>query len=212
MKNLLTHTLIVSTVVLGSLVGTASRSYALTFVFNTVCSNSNISGAIDCTGAFSNGNNTGTQSKINASLSQITTDFADTLATLGASAGTWSQIGTTNQGQSSGPFGLTPGSATGTLTFDTAQTGIFAVALKSSTKFSFYLFNGGTTGISSLTYNTIGTSKNNQGLAQGLSHATLYRYSGTVTPRPVQVHEPISSLVGFVGLAAVGLLKKRLEN
>lgn len=129
--------------------------------------------AIACSGAWS-GNNVNQQA---ASISRLGLDFHQFVGN-----GTWAYIGTTNAGSAVGPFGTVPGSITGTLSLDSPITGFFALALKSSTNFSFYLFNGGTSGISRVDFTTIGTSLNKKGIAQDLSHASLYDFDAAPIP------------------------------
>ena len=134
--------------------------------------------AIACSGAW-NGNDVNQRSAV---LSQLDFDFHQFVGN-----GAWTYLGTTNAGSASGPFGTVPGTVGGTLSFDSRITGFFALALKSSTNFSLYLFDGGSAGLASVDFTTIGTSLNRRGSAQALSHASLYDFdaaSAAVVPPP----------------------------
>ena len=107
-----------------------------------------------------------------------------------------------------GDFGLTglthvsdiTGSGSGTLSF-ALQSGPFVIALKAGDAFSLYAFAGG---ISSVAFDTLGVGfYSGQGKAhfgQDLSHADLYS---------APVPEPVSSALMLVGLAAIGMARRR---
>jgi hypothetical protein len=148
--------------------------------------------AIACSGAWQ-GNDANQQDHV---LAQLSSAFG---------GGPWSYIGTTNAGEISGPFSSVPGVATGTLTFDNPQVGFFSIALKASNQFSLYLFNGGEAGISSIDFTTIGTSLNQEGQPQDLSHASLYRPGGTPIPTP-------ALLPGLIGMGLAAWRKRKSEQ
>ena len=100
-----------------------------------------------------------------------------------------------------GPFASNPGSGTsGTLSFDTPQTGFFVLGIKGGPTYSLYLFNGGSLGISALNFDTLGVTKGNGGAGPGLSHLALFA-------QPVP--EPESYALMFAGLAVVGTIVRR---
>ncbi len=118
----------------------------------------------------------------------------------------------TYQGKSddagNGPFTANPNTVSaGTLTFDSAVTGLFVIGLKASSTYSFYEFNGGTRGITSLQFSTRGTAQNSQGDAQALSHAALY-----LDPPSDVVPEPSTYMMMAAGLAGLGLVARRRNN
>lgn len=78
--------------------------------------------------------------------------------------------------------------------------GPFVIALKASDQFSLYYYSN-TGGTSSLFYDTIGTSVNKRGIAQDLSHATIY----TLVPEP----ETYAMLLAGLGLVGFTLRKQK---
>ena len=89
--------------------------------------------------------------------------------------GGWSEVA----GDLSGSAGTT-----GTFAINPTISGPFAIALKAANSFSLYFYDAGVTNLASLDFSTIGTSVNKQGMAQGLSHATLYTTSVSAVPEP----------------------------
>jgi hypothetical protein len=187
---------LLATATIVSLTPVAGAEAAL-IVGNPLCNISNVTGVVACAGSFS-GNDSNQQADV---LSQLVSSFGSFTG-----AGLWSHNTGTDKsdGPGFGPFTSNPEVTNGTLTFDTPQTGFFAIALKAGPRFSLYLLNGGTTGISSFNFNTIGTSTNPNGKAQDLSHASLYYFEGEDT-------EPIPTpalLPGLIGLGIAGLRQR----
>lgn len=152
--------------------------------------------ALACSGAWA-GNDSQQMTEL---LAQLSLDFASVVGT----DATFTVLGKSDD-SGSGPFVSNMENATsGTLTFDTAQTGYFAISLKASDAFSVYLFNGGDAGVTSIDFSTLGVSVNGNGNAQGLSHATLIG----VTPIP----EPETYALMLAGLGAVGLMARRRQR
>jgi hypothetical protein len=149
--------------------------------------------AIACSGSW-NGNN----------LNQTTDVLAKLTSSFGALG--WSTGSTSNGTAASGIFRSAVGSTTGTITFANPVYGIFALALKASNQFSLYEFDGGTAGITSISFTTAGTSVNAQGIPQGLSHATFYQTTPVaVTATP----EPATLVLMVTGLGMVGMMRRR---
>lgn len=152
---------------------------------------------VTCSGALSG--NIGDNNNLAAELSLLSSTFG----------GTYNYVGKTNDANF-GPFANNPaGSISGSLNFDTPETGLFVVGLKASNTFSFYLYNGGVSGIGSVSFNTIGSGTNNQGIAQGLSHATLYRANDTQVNVNAVVPEPSTYALMAAGLAGLGLVSRK---
>lgn len=129
---------------------------------------------------------------------------ADVLAYINT---TWG-VSFTDQGASddaaNGPFTSNPNGATGTLTFDFALDQAFVLALKAGNQFSLFYFDGSGPAISSIDYSTLGVNVNNQGIAQGLSHATVY--STALVPG---IPEPETYALMLAGLGMVGFMARR---
>ncbi|WP_008312186.1 PEP-CTERM sorting domain-containing protein [Leptolyngbya sp. PCC 6406] len=141
------------------------------------CSNATGMSFVACSGSWQ-GNDS---NQIPAILQQLTTDFGSILG-----EGAWNYSGANkSDAAGNGIFTSNPSSTSGKLTFDTVQKGFFVVSLKAANAFSFYLFDGGDEGLLSIDFNTLGTSTNNNGQAQGLSHASFFSFAPTVQP-PVE--------------------------
>ena len=102
-----------------------------------------------------------------------------------------------------GPFTSNPDGTSGMLTFDSAIDGAFVLSLKAGDQFSLYYYDGSGPAISSISYSTIGTNLNSNGIPNGLSHASLY--GGSVAAVP----EPETYALMLAGLGAMGFLSKR---
>jgi len=153
--------------------------------------------AIACSGAWS-GNNLNQQADV---LAQLAADFGSTWAYAGTSAGA----------VASGPFQSAGLGSTGTINFSGPIYGLFAMALKASNEFSLYLFDGGTSGVSSITYTTIGSAVNVRGIPQNLSHASLYSVEGDDPFKPdvVTTPEPGTIVLMMTGLGAIAVVRRR---
>lgn len=167
----------------------------------TACSSATVTaggvGYTACRGAFE-GNDTGAGNPLLTLLN-------GGLFAAEAGSGTWTQLGKSDSGQ----FKADEGSTSGNWSLLTGQklSGTFVLSLKASTYYSAYLF----TNLSDITggfFETIGVSTNKKGMAQGLSHASLFYLEGSapsVNPNPPTnpqaVPEPMT-LMG-TGLAAV---------
>jgi hypothetical protein len=143
---------------------------------------------VACTGSFS-GNIHGAPSE----LSYLGSVFG----------GSFTYAGKSDDG-GHGPFTSSPSGATnGTLTFDTPIVGNFVIGLKAANNYSYYFFNA-VSSISSLTFDsTSGVATNKHGIAQGLSHASLYVQS--LQPVP----EPETYALMLAGLASVVFVSRR---
>jgi hypothetical protein len=150
-----------------------------------------------CSGAWE-GNDASQQDSL---MGQLELDFAGLLGD-GAS---FAWLGKSDDA-GSGPFVSNSTAPSGTLTFDEAQTGLFAVSLKAGDAFSVYLFDGGDAGVQSINFSTLGVQVNGNGLGAGLSHAALIGVSGAVTP---PIPEPQTYALMLAGLGLVGFVAVR---
>ena len=152
---------------------------------------------IACSGAWA-GNDASQQDSL---MGQLELDFAGLLGD-GAS---FAWLGKSDDA-GSGPFVSNSTAPSGTLTFDVAQTGLFAVSLKAGDAFSVYLFDGGDAGLQSINFSTLGVQVNGNGFGAGLSHAALIGVSGAVTP---PIPEPQTYALMLAGLGLVGFVAVR---
>jgi hypothetical protein len=106
-----------------------------------------------------------------------------------------------------GPFTANPNNQTsGTLTFDTALTGLFAVSIKAGDAFSVYLFDGGAGGLTSIDFSTAGVSLGGNGQPNALSHASLIGIEPGLVPG---IPEPETYALMLAGLGVVGFMARR---
>jgi len=168
----------------------ASANAALTTV-SPDCNLSVLSPSyFDCGGSFA-GNNQNQEADV---LAYIQTTWAQTFTDQGSS----------DTPVTFGPFTGNPDTATGTLTFDFAIDQAFVLTLKAGNQFSLFYFDGSGPAISSIDYSTLGVNVNNQGVANGLSHATIY--AGNLVPG---IPEPETYALMLAGLGAVGFMARR---
>ncbi|MEB3272259.1 MAG: PEP-CTERM sorting domain-containing protein [Prochlorothrix sp.] len=147
---------------------------------------------LGCSGAYE-GNDSNDQENVMNALSTLGSN-------LGLASGTWGyDSDDKSDADGNGVFTSNPGGSSGTLSFDSPMYGIFAVALKASTYYSIFVFDGGTTGISSFDFTTDGVAINNDDGA-GLSHATFYSYNA--------VPEPLT-LLGTAAALGMGVVMRR---
>src|SRR5258708_39012909 len=119
--------------------------------------------ALACGGGY-NGNNMNQQGAV---TSQMSSDFSTFTG-----AGTWwSYLGDANFS----------GQTNGTVSLDNPMTGYFVVLLKSSNQFSYYLYNGGTAGLSTTDFPDAGTPANQNPPPQRASPLPPSRWH---SPRP----------------------------
>ena len=105
-----------------------------------------------------------------------------------------------------GPFSSNPsGSTSGTLSFDTAQKGLFVLGIKGGPDYSLYLFNGGSSGITSLNWDTLGITTGGGKAGPGLSHFALFT---STTPIP----EPETYALMLAGLGVIGFIARRRKQ
>jgi len=194
---------------IGLLVGAIAPAQAQLVSVSPSCNNASAitqltPDAIACSGAW-DGNNLNQQAAV---LSQLQADFGSYVAP----GATWAYGGSTAGAVPSGPFASAIGTSTGTINFASPIYGLFAMALKASNEFSLYLFDGGSAGLSTISYTTIGSAINVRGIPQDLSHASLYTVTGDdpFTPDVVtSTPEPGTIVLMMTGLGAVALVRRR---
>lgn len=141
-------------------------------------------GYLDCVGAFS-GNVMGDASE------------ADHLTSVWG--GDWTWLGKSDDA-GSGPFVAGyDGVISGTLVFDAPIQGLFVLAIKGGPSYSYYEFDGGTGGIGSLSFDTLGVAKGNGKAGPGLSHFGLYVQS-------IPVPEPQTYALMLAGFGLIGFM------
>ena len=183
------------------LCGLASPAHALLVSTGLSCNAGNVMvtgfdpDALACSGAWA-GNDTPQEADL---LAQLAVDFGSVLG----SGATFAVLGKSDDANN-GPFTSNPETTSGTLTFDTAQTGFFAVTLKAGNAFSTYLFDGGVLGLTSIDFSTAGVQVNQNGIPAELSHATLI----DVSPIP----EPETYALMLAGLGAMGFVARRRKQ
>ena len=134
-----------------------------------------------CSGAWA-GNNMNQQTDV---LAQIMADWG----------GIWSFVGTTNEGETSGPFLQVDGATSGYVKFDLPITGSFILALKAANQFSLYYFKN-VVDLAEVEFSTAGVALNAQFDPQALSHASLY----SAVPEPSTVILLGTGLLGLFGV------------
>lgn len=83
------------------------------------------------------------------------------------------------------------------INFLSPKKGAFVIGLKQADFYSFYLMNGGTTGLSTINFNTLGVT--DKGGSLGLSHAVFVG----------EVPEPQTYALMLAGLGLMGFLARR---
>lgn len=168
------------------------------------------SGYTSCAGAFA-GNDTGNQGTLLDKLNSGSIFSGEYDAVSGAS---WEILGKSDDGSNdvTAENGSTLGSWSAML--DNVYSTI-AVSLKSSTSYSTYLFTGVTTAELSGLFDTVGTSINQRGNAQALSHMTVAYYNAPTPEEPEAESVPEPGMVmGLLAMTTVGIgsLKSRRRD
>ena len=84
-----------------------------------------------------------------------------------------------------------------------------AISFKAAKNFSIYKWNA-PLGTDRIDWSTAGTATNNRGIAQGLSHASVYFRRNDNTPDPVSTPEPgTAGMMALLALGAVTSWKKQ---
>jgi hypothetical protein len=163
---------------------------------------------MECWGAFSGNDvaNPNSPSDNSSGLIALLTEYTTNKGLLG----TWSAstADKSDTKDTNGVFTSNPETTEGTLTFDSKQVGLFGISLKASNSFSLYLFDGGTEGITSIDFSTIGTSTNDKDKPQDLSHASFFAFTPDDSG-DVDVPEPATAAaLGTFALLGLAMKKK----
>lgn len=176
----------------------SATAIALVFGAMSVPAFAKTTGSVSCSGSTATIGNAGYISCQGPTLGNVAPGQVNTATFAGH--GTFSLVGKSDDA-GFGPFGeKNNGATSGTLTFDSVQKGYFVLGIKGGPDFSLYLFNGGTTGIQSLAFDTNGITKGNGGAGPGLSHFALF-----TSPVP----EPETYVLMLAGLGVMGFVAKR---
>ncbi|MGA1627125.1 MAG: PEP-CTERM sorting domain-containing protein [Prochlorothrix sp.] len=148
-----------------------------------------------CSGAYE-GNDSNDQVNVMNALASLGSDLGLT--------GDWGyDAADKSDADGNGVFTSNPDISSGTLSFDSPMYGIFAVALKAADYYSIFVFDGGTTGISTFNFTTDGVALNsNSGDGADLSHATFYSYNAKPVPEPL-------TLLGTAAALGIGAVMRR---
>jgi hypothetical protein len=120
----------------------------------------------------------------------------------------WTYVGKTDD-VNFGPFTSNPGTSSGVLTLDSPIDGPFAISLKASNSFSVYLFENHQD-VTAIEFSTAGTSVNGNGIAQNLSHSSLYLATRTTQSLPEPPAVAVWTLMGVI-VAGTTRVRKRCE-
>lgn len=114
--------------------------------------------------------------------------------------GDFSYGGTTDEGQTTGPFSSVDGTSTGSVILDSPISGPFVLALKANNQFSLYYF-ANLVGETQFDFDTWGVAVNQNQKAQGLSHASAYVQRTVEVPAPSTWLLLASGVFVFLGMA-----------
>ncbi|MBW4527812.1 MAG: PEP-CTERM sorting domain-containing protein [Phormidium tanganyikae FI6-MK23] len=159
---------------------------------------SGLGSSTSCIGAFSGndaqGNGTG------ALFDQLSTGVFSGITN-------WTFVGKSDEGAFTAP----DTSSSGNWSIATGITGPFVLSLKAGNAWSAYFFeNVNNLAVLGGTWETDGVSTNQRGIAQDLSHATIYRAVVDTPPPPKPIPEPgTTAALGLFALGAFGRLKQK---
>ena len=161
-------------------------------VDGTPCANFAVSGSVDCAGGFANENTTPISNIIN--VVETETFMGQSWSTIVGGTG-FTEYKDDNSGAGS-TNSLINGNANGTVTFLSAVSGPFVLALKYGNEFSAFLMSPG----NYVAGNTITFAASAD--QQGLSHAAIYTNVAAIP-------EPETYALMLAGLAAIGASVRR---
>ena len=162
-------------------------------VDGTPCANFAVSGSVDCAGGFDGENTTPISNLVNVANTE--TFGGPTWATI-VGGTSFTEYKDDNSGAGS-TNAMIDGNGTGSVTFLSAMSGPFILALKYGNEFSAFLYTSSTFAVGDkITFNTAANQN-------GLSHAAIYTNSVTAVP------EPETYALMLAGLGVVTFVSKR---
>lgn len=198
----------------------------------TSCNTADLVGSYACAGRYE-GNDIGNSSTIARTVARFdaidSNDFSAWTLVDTTGAATGSQVALIySSGGSSGSLLLVD--PLGLLAHN-----YFGITLKAADYYSEFVFDGGAlynagllnnvgTGVTSLDFSTASTASNRQGIAQNLSHASLWGFTTSTTGNfgdscgigndcnPLPVPEPSSMALTLAGLGMVGFIARRRKT
>ncbi len=202
-------------------VAVAPTAQAYTLNNNLSCTKGTVTGASQCAGAYTLGS--GENDVTNGAATNIATKLLNENGGVFGGSSTWAfgnkyDGGFANSSNTQSGFNVTGLNTTaGSFGFSNINlaTTDLAISLKSAKGFSLYYIKAGTiTNPNQIAWNTLGTSVNNKGVGQALSHISYFTRMMPTPPPPVRrVPEPaaLSALLAVSAMATVRRKRRQAD-